>query len=102
MHKFAVIEIIEISGKLKIFKLLIDEICLYDEFEKEIIHEGNYLSELRTIITRLHEIAHNRLLPEKKFRDITPRGAVNKEYEISMQKGLHKLRMFNMDIPSDH
>jgi putative component of toxin-antitoxin plasmid stabilization module len=82
MHTFALEEIKEIKGKLKIFKLLINGLCEYDEFEKEIETEGNLKSELITIVTRLHEIADLKSLPQKKFRDITPKNETNKEYEI--------------------
>lgn len=82
MYNFALQEIEEIKGKLKIFKLLIDDTCEFDEFEKRIEFEANLKSELTTIVTRLHEIADLKSLPESKFRDITPKNISNKEYEI--------------------
>lgn len=82
MHNFALKEIEDIKGKLKIFKLLIDETCEFDEFEKRIETDGNLKSELTSIVTRLHEMADLKSLPEKKFRDITPKNNNNKEYEI--------------------
>lgn len=82
MYTFALQEIKEIKGRLKFFKLLINGTCEYDEFEKEIQTEGNLKSELTTIESRLHEIADLKLLPKTKFRDITPKNANNKEYEI--------------------
>jgi putative component of toxin-antitoxin plasmid stabilization module len=82
MINFALEEISEISGRIKIFKLFVNGMCYFDEFEKEIAQEGNLISELRTIVTRLHEIADGKLLPELKFRDITPKNEKNKEYEI--------------------
>lgn len=90
MYTFALKEIKEIDGKLKIFKLFIDGECSYDEFEMEIKNEGNLKSELITIGTRLHEIADCKSLPEKKFRDITPKNGDNKEYEIKT----HHLRVY--------
>lgn len=90
MYNFALKEIKEITGRLKIYKLLIDGVCIFDDFEKEIETEGNYISELRTIITRLHEIADCKSLPEKKFRDLTPDGDTIKEYEIKT----HHLRVY--------
>jgi putative component of toxin-antitoxin plasmid stabilization module len=82
MVTFALIEIKEIRGRLKIFKLKVNESCEYDKFEQEIEKEGNLRSELRTIETRLHEIADCKSLPRNKFRDITPKKDNNKEYEI--------------------
>lgn len=82
MHIFALNEITEIKGRLKFFKLLVNGTCEYDEFEKEIIKEGNLKQELTTIETRMHEIADLKSLPQNKFRDITPKKDNNKEYEI--------------------
>ncbi len=90
MSTFAIQEIKEINGRLKIFKLFINGTCEYDEFEKEIETEGNLKSELRTIITRLYEIADMKLLPQNKFKDITPKKENNKEYEIKT----HHLRIY--------
>lgn len=90
MYNFALLEIEEIKGRLKIFKLLINGSSLYDEFETKIKTEGNYESELITIETRLHEIADLKSLPHTKFRDITPKNAVIKEYEIKT----HHLRVY--------
>lgn len=90
MHNFALKEIEEIKGKLRIYKLLVDGECEYDEFEKEIEEEGNLKSELKTIIVRLHEIADCKSLPVNKFRDITPQKVNNKEYEIKT----HNLRVY--------
>lgn len=82
MYNFALQEIKEIRGRLTIFKLLVNNLCLFDEFEKEIEREGSYASELRTIITRLHEVADCKTLPNTKFKDITPKNETNKEYEV--------------------
>jgi putative component of toxin-antitoxin plasmid stabilization module len=90
MHTFALKEIEEIKGKLKIYKLLVDGKCSFDEFEKEIENEGNLKSELTTIQTRLYEIADGKSLPETKFKDITPKNGSNKEYEIKT----HHLRIY--------
>lgn len=82
MNKFALIYIDEIAGRIKIFKLLVNNRCEFDEFEKQIETEGSYSSELVTIQTRLHEIADGKLLPKEKFRNITPKKELVKEYEI--------------------
>jgi putative component of toxin-antitoxin plasmid stabilization module len=82
MYTFALNEITEIKGKLKFFKLLVNGTCEYDEFEREIINEGNLKTELTTIITRMHEIADLKSMPQNKFKDITPKKDNNKEYEI--------------------
>jgi putative component of toxin-antitoxin plasmid stabilization module len=90
MYTFALQEIDEIKGRLKIFKLLVNGTCEYDEFEKEIETDGNLKSELIIIETRLFEIADLKSLPQTKFKDITPKKASNKEYEIKT----HHLRVY--------
>lgn len=82
MCKFALKEIEDINGKLKIFMLLVRGKCAFEDFYAAINNEGNYTSEIRTIMTRLHEIADCKSLPLEKFRDITPKNDNNKEYEI--------------------
>ena len=82
MSRFALKQIDEIVGRFKIFKLLVNNRCEYDEFERQIETEGSYSSELVTIQTRLQEIADGKLLPKEKFRNITPKKELVKEYEI--------------------
>ncbi len=82
MITFALHYLEEFTGRLKIFKLVVNERCEYDEFERQIETEGSYSSELVTIQTRLHEISDGKLLPKEKFRNITPKKELIKEYEI--------------------
>jgi hypothetical protein len=82
MPTFALQELKELSSKLRIYKLLIDNACEYDAFETQIQLDGTYASELVTIQTRLIEIAECKSLPKEKFKDITPRKEPIKEYEI--------------------
>ena len=82
MLKFVLENISEITGRLKIFKLIVNNHCEFDEFEQKIAKEVSYASELVTIQARLQEIAEGKLLPKEKFRNITPKGELVKEYEI--------------------
>ena len=82
MNKFVLKHIDEIVGRLKIFKLLVNNRSEYDEFERQIEKEGTYISELVTIQARLQDIADGKLLPKEKFRNITPKKELVKEYEI--------------------
>lgn len=82
MLTFALEELKEFSSNLRIYKLLINKSCEYDDFEAQIQSEGTYALELITIQTRLLEIAACRLLPEEKFKNITPGKETIKEYEI--------------------
>lgn len=82
MNKFALKFIDEIAGRIKIFKLLVNNHCEYEDFERQIETEGSYSSELVTIQTRLQDIADGKLLPKEKFRNITQKKELAKEYEI--------------------
>lgn len=82
MLKFVLENISEITGQLKIFKLIVNNHCEYDEFEQKITKQVSYASELVTIQVRLQEIADGKLLPKEKFRNITPKRELVKEYEI--------------------
>jgi len=82
MSTFALKEIPEIKGRLNFFKLFINGICEYDEFEQEITTDGTFKTELCTILTRMHEMADLKSLPLTKLRDITPKKDTIREYEI--------------------
>lgn len=82
MTKFALKCVEEVVGKIKIFKLIVNDNCEYDVFEIQIKTEGSYSSELITIQSRLQEVADGKLLPKEKFRNITPKKELLKEYEI--------------------
>jgi hypothetical protein len=91
MHIFALKEIKEISGKLKIFMLIVDGKCLYEDFESEINKEGNLVTELNTIETRLQDITDCKSLPENKFKPLPTKKNDNyTEYEIKT----HHLRVY--------
>lgn len=81
MYTFALKEIEEVSSKLKIFKLFVNDSCEFDDFFVTIKKEGNLTSELKTIQARLMEIAECKSLPDTKFKDITPKKETIKEYE---------------------
>lgn len=96
MRKFGLKYVEEVVGQIKIFKLIVDNHCPYEDFESQIIYEATYSSELITIQTRLLDIANGRLLPKEKFRNITPRKEHVKEYEI---KTRHlRVYLFHEDI----
>jgi putative component of toxin-antitoxin plasmid stabilization module len=85
MCKFALKEITKIKGRIKFFHLVVDEINLFEEFEKQIMEEGNLQGQLNTIQARMQEIAEMKLLPKNKFREITPAKEKAKEYEIKTE-----------------
>ncbi len=82
MKRISLNKIIEIDGKQNIFKLKINGKCLFDDFEKEVKTQGQYYDELCSIYSLIEDVADNKLLPKKKFRDITRKNDRPKEYEF--------------------
>lgn len=79
---FALIEVKEIVGKLKFYKLLINNTCEFDLFCEQCIKDGNLKSEIIQLQARMQQIADLNTLPIEKYRDITPKKDPIKEYEI--------------------
>ena len=82
MYKFALRELDEVIGTIRFHKLVVDDVCLFDEFYDQIKHEANLVKQLKTILARMNEIANQKLLPHNKFKDITPQKEKIKEFEI--------------------
>jgi hypothetical protein len=82
MSKFALKEIDAINGKQTFDKLFINNSCQFDEFEEIVQEKQNYRSELGTIYRYMEYLANGNTLPEKHFKDITPKNQSVKEYEF--------------------
>jgi hypothetical protein len=41
MRIFAIKEILEIKGKITLYKMIVDGVCLFDEFLNEVEYDGN-------------------------------------------------------------
>lgn len=83
MPTFVLKEVSEIKGRIRFFYLMVNGVSEFEEFEKELLADGGYASELNTIQARMQQISDMRgLLPKTKFRDITPAKEQVKEYEI--------------------
>ena len=83
MVKYSLNKITEINGTQNIFKLEINKKCQFDEFESEVISQGQYEDEISSIYSLMEDVANNKLLPKTKFRDITlSKKDKNKEYEF--------------------
>jgi len=82
MSTFALLEVPQVKGQIRLQKLAINGVCEFDEFCSRIESEGNLRAQLRGIFAVMEDVAHQRRLPKGKFRDITPKGERNKEYEI--------------------
>lgn len=98
MPVYSLKKIDEIGGKIVFYKLVKDDICLFDDFENQIESEGTYKAELNTIQARLIQIANLKTLPKTKYKDITPDKESVKEYEIKTEN----LRVYLFRDPRGH
>ena len=65
MRKFALKKIDAIKGRQEFDKLVVDDICPFDEFEKNL--EEQYRSEIVTIYRYMQDVADLKSLPEERF-----------------------------------
>lgn len=98
MEFYSLKKIDEIEGKQRIFKLLIDENCLFEEFENEIEDIGQYEEELASIFAHIEDFSNHVLLPSSKFRILNKGNKKDKikEYEF---KSKH-LRVYGIKAPT--
>ncbi len=82
MSKFALKTLEEIHGKQNFEKLVVNDKCLFEEFEQEIQKSGRYSNELAMLFSYMEFIANGKTLPYTKFKDITPKKEQEKEYEF--------------------
>ena len=89
-------EILEaVKGKQIFEKLIVNNICLIDEFEKEIKDRGQYISEFKTLISYMDLFANGQTLPRTKFREIKANRTKVKHYEFKSKN----LRIYAFNIP---
>jgi hypothetical protein len=82
MRIFATQIIESVKGQQVFEKLLVNGICLFDEFESEIKGNSQYESEFKTIVAYMDFIANGKSLPQTKFREIKGGKISAKRYEI--------------------
>jgi hypothetical protein len=95
MRIFATQIIEAVKGKQVFEKLLVDNVCLLDEFEKEIQDNPQYSSELKTLYAYMNFVANGSSLPLTKFREIKGDKIKIKRYEL---KSKH-LRVYVFNQP---
>ena len=83
MHKFALIRLNEIKGKITFFKLEINGKCEFDEFCAELENAGEK-KVLFNLFATMDSIANLKYLPQKKVRELKGRKRSDKikDYEI--------------------
>ncbi len=70
MSKYYLKEIQEVSGVNKIYKLMINGKCEFDEFISKINSEGTYTNELDQIQAHLEDLGNNNPIPHNKFKEL--------------------------------
>ena len=95
MRTFATEKFEPVQGKQIFEKLLINGICLIDEFEKEIKERNQYISEFNTLVAYTDLFANGLTFPKTKFREIKGSKSKVKRYEF---KSDH-LRIYIFNIP---
>lgn len=89
-------EIFEAVRGRQIFeKLIVNDVCLIDEFEKEIRDRGQYNSEFNTLISYMDLFANGSTFPKTKFREIKGSKSKVKHYEFKSKN----LRLYLFNIP---
>lgn len=68
MKKFKITQLNIINEKILFYKLSINGKCLYDEFEKEILKNGNYQDDLDTAQAIIERISQMLPVPNNKFK----------------------------------
>ena len=82
MTKFALRKMSSIDGYQTFYKLCINDKCQFDEFEARLKNNGRLKNELAKIYAYMELIARGISLPTTKFKDITPKKQIVKEYEF--------------------
>jgi len=82
MSNFTLKKLNGVRGPIPFSMLEIDGTCPFEEFCTQIASEGNLKKQLVTALSRMDQIANMQMLPKEKFRDITPRKEMVKEFEI--------------------
>lgn len=67
--------------KIEVFELCKNGQSIFEEFYKEIEEEGNLIGQLAGAISVIELTSNLKLLPEKKFRQLTIKGLNCKVYE---------------------
>ncbi len=82
MATFVLKKLEAVVGKQQFFELIIDGNSQFDEYCKTIINHKQYYSELLKIFTLTNLVSQLKMLPQTKFKDITPDKETIKEYEF--------------------
>ena len=82
MSIFVLKKLHAVVGKQLFFELIIDGESQFSKFCKEVKDNNQYHIELLKIFTLMNLVAELKMLPQNKFKDITPYKTDVKEYEF--------------------
>lgn len=82
MPTFVLKKLDAVVGKQSFFELVIDDNSQFNEYCLSIENNKQYYSELLKILTLMNLVSQLKMLPQTKFKDITPNKESVKEYEF--------------------
>ncbi|MBK9109065.1 MAG: hypothetical protein IPM92_12050 [Saprospiraceae bacterium] len=91
MPTFTLKEIESIQGSIKFYDLVIDGVNQQEAFKESIKLNNQYMSEYKTILAYMDQLANLKTLPETKHRKLKGNKDTSTEYEF---KSKH-LRIYN-------
>lgn len=82
MSTFVLKKLEAVVGKQQFFELVVDDNSQFDDYCQTIKDNKQYYSELLKIFTLMNQVSQLKMLPQTKFKDITPNKESVKEYEF--------------------
>ena len=82
MSTFVLKKLEAVVGKQHFFELVVDDKSQFDDYCQAIKDNQQYYSELLKIFTLMNQVSQLKMLPQTKFKDITPNKESVKEYEF--------------------
>ena len=82
MSTFVLKKLEAVVGKQQFFELVVDDKSQFDDYCQAIKDNQQYYSELLKIFTLMNQVSQLKMLPQTKFKDITPNKESVKEYEF--------------------
>jgi putative component of toxin-antitoxin plasmid stabilization module len=82
MSTFVLKKLDAVVGKQSFFELVIDDNSQFNDYCQGIKNNKQYYSELLKIFTLMNLVSQLKMLPQTKFKDITPNKESVKEYEF--------------------
>lgn len=82
MATFVLKQLEAVVGKQQFFELVVDGSSQFDNYCRAIKDNKQYYSELLKIFALMNLVSQLKMLPQTKFKDITPKKETVKEYEI--------------------